>query len=77
MVRLNSKNYYGKKANQEYMSVSQYKSFLKCEACAMAELNGEYEREESSALLLGSLVDEMLTGTKKSREQFMEENYSK
>ena len=77
MVRLNSKNYYGKKANQEFMSVSQYKSFLKCEACAMAELNGTYEREESSALLLGSLVDEMLTGTKTSRERFMEENYSK
>ena len=77
MVRLNSRNYYGQKANQEFMSVSQYKSFLKCEASAMAELNGEYKREESSALLLGSFVDEMLTGTKKSREAFMEENYSK
>lgn len=76
MMKLNEKNYYGQKANQSFMSVSQYKQFVKCEACAMAELNGEYEREKSSALFLGSFVDEMLTGSKKSREKFIEENHS-
>ncbi len=76
-MKLNEKNYYSQQMNQKLISVSQYKSFVKCEACAMAELNGEYIRPETSALLLGSFVDEMLTGTKESREKFIEENYSK
>lgn len=75
-MRLTNRNYYGRKANQSFLSVSQYKQFLKCEACAMAEINGEYEKEKSSALFLGSYVDEMLTGTKNSIEKFMEENRS-
>ena len=76
MMRINNKNYYGPKASREFMSVSQYKTFCQCEARAMAELSGAYERPESSALLLGSFVDEMLTGTKKSREKFIEEHRS-
>lgn len=70
-MSLNNKNYYSQKMNQQYMSVSQYKSFCQCEAMALAELKEEYKRETSSALLLGSFVDEMLTGTKKSQEQFI------
>lgn len=73
-MKVNSRNYYGKNANREFMSASQYKSFAKCEARAMAELNGEYVQPKSSALLLGSYVDEMLTGTKRSREKFIAEN---
>jgi hypothetical protein len=57
------------------MSVSQYKEFNKCEACAMAQLKGEYEKPKSSALFLGSFVDEMLTGTKKSQIKFIAENF--
>jgi hypothetical protein len=75
-MKLNSKNYYGKSANQEFMSVSQFKQFKKCEAMALAELKGEYERPQSKALLLGSFVDEMLTGTKKSRIKFVCDNFS-
>ena len=75
-MKLNQNNYFSKESSLEYMSVSQYKSFCKCEAKAMAELNGEYEAPKSSALLLGSFVDEMLTGTKKSQEQFIKDNYS-
>lgn len=74
MKKVNSRNYYGKEANREFMSASQYKSFAKCEAAAMAELKGEYERPKSNALLLGSYVDEMLTGTKRSREKFLAEH---
>ena len=73
-MKLTERNYYGTKASKEFMSVSQFKQFCKCEAMAMAELNGEYERPKSSALLLGSFVDEMLTGTKKSQEKFIEEH---
>jgi hypothetical protein len=73
-VKLTQKNYYGEKASREFMSVSQYKSFVKCEAMAMAEINGTYERPKSKALLLGSLFDELLTGTKKSFDEFVNEN---
>ena len=75
-MKLTSKNYYSQEANNSFMSVSQFKSFLKCEAMALAELKGEYERPVSQALLLGSFVDELLTGTKKSKEKFIEENRS-
>jgi hypothetical protein len=75
-LKLTTSNYYSKKSNQEFMSVSQYKDFLKCEACAMALLNGTWDKPKSKALLLGSYVDEMLTGTKKSLEKFIEENRS-
>lgn len=75
-MKLNNSNYYGKKSNQEFMSVSQFKDFQRCEAMAMAKLKGEYERPKSSALFLGSFVDEMLTGTKKSKINFIVENRS-
>ena len=75
-MRISARNYFSAKANKEYMSVSQFKAFTQCEARTMAELNGEYEREESSALFLGSYVDEMLTGTKKSQAKFIEDNHS-
>ena len=41
---LNNENYYSPEANQEYMSVSQYKAFMNCEAAAMASISGKYER---------------------------------
>lgn len=70
---LTARNYYSAKANREYFSVSQYKDFLNCPAMAMAKIRGEYEPEKGRALLLGSYVDEMLTGTKKSNQKFMGE----
>ena len=74
MMTLNTENYYSKEANEAYFSVSQYKDFLKCPAMAMAKLRGEYEEEYSRALLLGSYIDEMLTGTEESIKQFVVEN---
>lgn len=73
-MKLTNNNYYGAKANQEFMSVSQFKDFKRCEAMALAKLKGEYEQPKSNALLLGSFVDEMLTGTKKSQIKFVMEN---
>ena len=60
---LTQRNYFSKKANMEYMSVSQYKAFKKCPACAMAEIKGKYKREQSTALLVGSYVDAYFEGT--------------
>lgn len=74
-MKLTQKNYYGKKANSAYMSVSQFKDFLKCPAMAMAKLSGEYLPEKSRALILGSYFDEMLTGNEDSQNKFIVENY--
>lgn len=66
--------YYGSEANHAFMSVSQFKNFSKCESAALAELKGEYVPERGRALLLGSYVDEMLTGTEQSRVEFLVQN---
>ena len=60
---LNNRNYFSKKANQHYFSVSQYKNFLKCPACAIAEIKGKYKREQTTALLVGSYIDSYFEGT--------------
>ena len=60
---LTNENYYSDIANLEYLSVSQYKSFQKCEAAAMAELRGEWKRPMTTALLVGSYVDAWFEGT--------------
>ena len=75
-MKLTNRNYYGAASNQQFMSVSQFKNFKRCEAMALAELKGEYIRPKSKALFLGSFVDEMLTGTKKSRIKFITQNRS-
>ena len=76
-MTLTEKNYYGKKATQEFFSVSQFKDFMKCEACALAKIQGEYKEDFSEALLAGSYVDEHLTGTPDSMKKFIMENYDK
>lgn len=62
-MTLTEENYYSAKANQEYFSVSQYKQFKKCEASAMAQINGEWDRPMTTALLVGSYVDSWFEGT--------------
>lgn len=56
-MKLTSSNYFGIEANRKFWSVSQFKSFDACEACGRAESFGDYEREESDALLIGSYID--------------------
>ena len=75
-MKLTQINYYSPQANREYFSVSQFKDFMKCPAMAMAKLNGTYIEETGRALVLGSYVDEMLTGTRTSQMKFLEENQS-
>lgn len=62
-MKLTQRNYHGRKANKEFMSVSQFKSFSKCPASALAELKGKYKREKGTALLVGSYVDAWAEGT--------------
>lgn len=68
---LTNENYYSQEADQEYMSVSQYKSFRKCEAAALAKLKGEWNPPKTTALLVGSYVDSYFEGT---LDQFRAEN---
>ena len=72
-MRLTANNYFGREAAQEFMSVSQFKAFQKCEAAALAEIRGEYVRPETTALLVGSYVDARLEG-KRAFEQFVSEH---
>ena len=62
MLKLTPENYYSKDADRDYFSASQIKSFKRCEAATMAEINGEWERPSSTALLVGGYVDAALTG---------------
>lgn len=62
-MKLTESNYFSPKANQEYFSVSQFKSFMDCEASALAQIRGEYERPTTKALLEGSYVDAHFSGT--------------
>lgn len=79
MMFLNNDNYFSQEANQKFMSVSQYKNWVGtlkengCEARAMAELKGEWTREKTDALLMGSYIDSYFEGT---LEQFKQENPS-
>lgn len=70
-MKLTTENYFSAEANQQYMSVSQFKSFLKCPAAALAELRGKYQRAQTTALLVGSYVDAWFSG---EMEQFKAEH---
>lgn len=64
---LNEENYYSTEMNMKYVSASQYKMFFNpykncCEAAALAEIVGKFERPITDSLLIGSYVDEALTG---------------
>ena len=62
-MKLTQDSYFSPEASREYLSVSQFKSFLQCEAKAMAEINGEYKMPMTKALLVGSYVDAYFEGT--------------
>ena len=62
-MAVNKTNYFSQNNNRKYCGSSQFKSFLKCPAKAMAELNGEWVREDTTALLVGSFVDAFFEGT--------------
>lgn len=67
-MKLTQENYY---QQSQYMSASQFKEFLSCEACALAEAEGTWVREPSSALTQGQYVDAYFTG---NAEEFREKH---
>ena len=70
-LKLTPENYYSPEANWQYMSASSFKAFKKCEAAALAELKGEWNRPSTTALLVGSYVDAYFGG---ELEQFVAEH---
>lgn len=60
-MRLSENNYYTLKADMEYCSASQIRMAEDCEYKLMKYLKGEYVQPTTDAMLLGSLVDHVLT----------------
>lgn len=61
-MKLTSDNYFSPKMQMHYMGVSQFKAFEECQAAALAEITGNYEREKTVSLLVGSYVDAYFEG---------------
>lgn len=60
---ITEETYFSKENELKYCGSSQIKSFMDCEARTMAKINGEWEEEPSTALLVGSYVDAAVSGT--------------
>lgn len=54
---LTNENYHSPEARHNYMGVSLFKEFEKCEVMGLAKANGEFEEKTSDALLFGAYVD--------------------
>ena len=57
-----AENYFSTECNMAYMGSSQFKAFQRCEAAALAEATGEYKREPTDSMLIGSYVDAYFSG---------------
>lgn len=72
-MKLTEDNYYSQEANRYYMSVSQFKDFNRCEAQALAKLNGEHEEAKADCFIIGSYVGAAIEGDH-AFKKFVEEN---
>jgi hypothetical protein len=59
---LTEENYFSPEMSCRFVSNSQFKAFMECEAAALEELRGNFKRENTTALLVGSFVDEYFSG---------------
>lgn len=76
-IILSDENYYSNEADWQFMSVSQFKSFQKCPAAAIAKLKGDWEpTSDPKALLVGNYVHSYFE-SKKAHEAFLEEHKDK
>lgn len=56
-MEINKNNYFDTESSLQYFGASQFKAFRNCEASALAETKGEYQRDPSASQLVGSYVD--------------------
>lgn len=59
--KLTNENYFSDWAEKNYCGSSQLKRFVACEAHAMAVLDGKWEDEKTTSLLIGSYVDSWMS----------------
>ncbi|GAQ17995.1 hypothetical protein OPHB3_1934 [Oceanobacillus picturae] len=72
---LTSSNYYTREMDRQYMSVSQFKKFVECEAESMAYLKGEIDRKPNKAMLVGSYTHAAFESDEVF-DQFLQDNNS-
>jgi hypothetical protein len=60
---ITNENYFSPENQMKYMGSSQFKSFMDCEARTMAEMKGEFVREVTKSMLVGSYVDAHFEGS--------------
>jgi len=70
-MSLRETNYFSRRNESTYMGSTQFKSFMQCEAGALAQVRGEWERPKTTALLVGSYIDAYFG---KGLDQFKAEN---
>ena len=76
-MTVNQDNYYGDISNKEYMSASQFKDFMRCEAMAKAKVDGEFELAVTDAMLIGSYFESIVEGTHEQFQQSHPEMFRK
>lgn len=73
-IVLSDENYYDNESDWQYLSVSQYKKFIECEAQAMARLSENWEPNSgTTALLVGNYVHSYFESTE-AHEKFIAKN---
>ncbi|SFM44357.1 PD-(D/E)XK nuclease-like domain-containing protein [Salibacterium qingdaonense] len=73
-LNLQQTNYHSTDADQQYMSVSQFKNWLDCEARTLAEIKGDYVPPISTPLIVGTYVHAAFENQETFRS--IEEQYS-
>ncbi len=68
---LNNNNYFSPEMNRLFCGSTQLKQYIECELQATAQLNGEFQRETTEDMLVGSYVHAWSEGT---LQQFIEEH---
>ena len=75
LFELTTDNYYSREADERYMSCSQYRGWLECEAKQKAILDGRWEDEDSKALIVGKYFHAYFEG-QGAFDSFCEENFA-
>lgn len=72
-MKLTRENYYSPEADKEYMSCSQFEDFERCEAAAMARIEGKYSPSPNKAFLVGNYFHTFFEGAD-AHEDFVNEH---
>lgn len=74
--KLTAENYYTQEANRHYLSKSVFTDFEKCEAAALAKMNGEWEpQRDETPLLVGNYLHSYFE-SKEAHQDFLNQTDS-